>query len=191
MRVERGSDRIDRTAAASLFWNAFQDKLSFCMGPEDKALRFLQNNIHLSYSFAAMDDGKLLGLIGFKTSTGGLIGGDFKDLAQVYGTVSSCWRAVIISTFERELKPDQLLLDGIFVAPEARGKGVGTDLIMAIKDFACIEGFSEIRLDVIDKNPRAKALYVRQGFAPAGEVKTSLFSGVLGFSKATTMVFKL
>jgi ribosomal protein S18 acetylase RimI-like enzyme len=84
-----------------------------------------------------------------------------------------------------------LLLDGIFVAEDTRGMGVGTQLLTAIKDFAVIEEYKEIRLDVINTNPRAKALYEREGFAPVGEVKAGMLSGVLGFSKATTMVFSV
>ncbi len=191
MRIERGSDAVDKVEAAKMFWGAFREKLLFCLGPDDKALRFLEDNIHPTFSFAAFDQDRLVGLIGFKTSRGGLIGGEFSDLARVYGTLSTLWRVVILSMFERDLKDDQLLLDGIFVTEQARGLGVGTALIQAIKGYAQAEGYSEIRLDVIDTNPRAKALYVREGFTAAGQVKAGLFKGVLGFSSATTMVFKV
>lgn len=191
MNIERGSDRIDRKVAASLFWDAFKDKLNVCMGPEEKALSFLEDNICPRFSFAAYDGDLLLGLIGFKTPNGGLMGGNFHDLRHVYGFFSSLWRAVILSMFERKLKPHQLLLDGIFVAPEARGKGVGSGLIEAIRTMAIEEGFSEIRLDVIDNNPRAKQLYERLGFQSVGTVSAGFLEGVLGFKSATTMVLKL
>jgi RimJ/RimL family protein N-acetyltransferase len=46
----------------------------------------------------------------------------------------------------------------------------------------------EVRLDVIDTNPRARALYERKGFVATGEQKLGPLKPVFGFSSATTLI---
>lgn len=55
-------------------------------------------------------------------------------------------------------------MDGIAVKQDMRGKGIGTKLLDELKQYARDNGFSSIRLDVIDTNPAARRLYERQGF---------------------------
>ena len=53
------------------------------------------------------------------------------------------------------------------IAPELRGKGLGTRLIGAMEEMAREAGFSEMLLGVDpDKNARAMRLYKRLGYAP-------------------------
>ena len=191
IRIERGFPADDLPKAAGMFWDAFKGKLNLCMGPESKALEFLNAQICPEYSFSAYEGDVLLGLVGFKTSEGGLVGGDYKDLARVYGHISAVWRGMVLSVFERELEEDQLLLDGIFVNRSARGKGVGTELLEAIEEFGRSGPYKTIRLDVIDTNPKAKALYERQGYVASGVVTASILKPILGFSSATTMIKSL
>lgn len=188
IQVERGFPGRDRQKAAELFWAAFEGKLGRCMGPKAKACEFLKNNIQPHFSFSAYDGETLLGLVGFKDEEGGFFAGEYKDLVQVYGYISSVWRGLALSTFERELEKEQMLLDGIFVAESAQGMGVGTALLDAIENHARFELCQEMRLDVIDRNIKAKALYERRGFVPSGKVKTGLLKPLLGFSSATTMI---
>jgi L-amino acid N-acyltransferase YncA len=79
-------------------------------------------------------------------------------------------------------------MDGLFVAPEARGQGVGTALIDAITVEAKRRGYEEVRLDVIDTNPRARALYLQEGFKEVGTHSIGWLRVFFGFKSATTMV---
>ncbi len=67
---------------------------------------------------------------------------------------------------------DKAWLISMWVAPEARGRGVGEALIDAVVDWARSEGFVALLLDVGDDNAPAIALYTRKGFEPSGEVGT-------------------
>ena len=109
------------------------------------------------------------------------------DLAGVYGWFGAIWRALILSVLERELKPGVFQMDGICVAAEARGQGVGTLLLRAIKDEAQRLGMHEVQLDVINTNPRARTLYEREGFQAIGQDYTGPFKHLFGFSSATKM----
>ncbi|MEO1550281.1 MAG: GNAT family N-acetyltransferase [Pseudomonadota bacterium] len=72
--------------------------------------------------------------------------------------------------------------------PTARGQGVGTRLLSAVEALARARGCTCLRLDVIDTNPRARALYVRQGFEPQAPQRLGPFAGVFGFSTAIPMI---
>jgi hypothetical protein len=52
--------------------------------------------------------------------------------------------------------------------PEARGKGLGRQLILAAVDAARERGFERIELDVVASNERARALYAQVGFVEEG-----------------------
>ena len=63
-------------------------------------------------------------------------------------------------------------LFSMWVAPEARGRGVGGALIDAVVEWARSNGSSEILLDVEDDNESAIALYRSKGFERTGVVGT-------------------
>ena len=67
---------------------------------------------------------------------------------------------------------DTAWLISMWVAPEARGRGVGAALIDAVAAWAGSKGFVRLLLDVADDNVSAIALYARMGFEPNGEVST-------------------
>jgi ribosomal protein S18 acetylase RimI-like enzyme len=59
-------------------------------------------------------------------------------------------------------------LFGLYVAPRARGRGVGEALVRAVLDEARRRGKSEVLLEVTSNNPAARALYERCGFVATG-----------------------
>ena len=61
-------------------------------------------------------------------------------------------------------------LFGMWVAPEARGKGAGGLLVRALIDWAVAGGYERILLDVGDDNAAAIGLYRSVGFVPTGDV---------------------
>ena len=60
-------------------------------------------------------------------------------------------------------------LISMWVAPVARGRGVGEQLVEAVSEWALAAGFSRLLLDVADDNTAAMALYKRLSFRPTGE----------------------
>lgn len=189
MIVSRGIPDKDLPAAAALYWEAFGGKLGAVMGPAAKARAYIERVICPSHAICVHDDdGTLLGVVGFKTPQGALVGGDMADMRQVYGLMGAAWRATLLRLLQRDTDNGRFLLDGIFVAPEARGRGVGTLLLDAVAAEAAARGYAEVRLDVIDSNPRARALYERSGFRAIGSQSIGVLRHVFGFRSATTMV---
>ncbi len=188
VRIEQGFAEAERPKAAALFWQAFAAKLHKVMGPDKKGLAFIELSINPQFALVARDSSnQILGLAGFKTQDGGLVEGSLSDMAKIYGWFGGTWRGLVLCVLERGLQPGVFQMDGIFVAAEARGQGVGTALLSAIKDHARKSGMSEVQLDVIDTNPRAKALYEREGFRAVSKEKTGPFQYLFGFSSATRM----
>ncbi|WP_422373977.1 GNAT family N-acetyltransferase [Roseibium sp.] len=187
-RIAPGFPETERLTAVRLFWQAFSGKLGTVMAPEAKALEFLERVMDPGFALGALNrEGQLIGLAGFKTAEGALVGGGLKDMTSVYGPIGGTWRGLLLDVLERDTEPDCLLMDGIFVAEEARGQGVGGALLEAICNEARQRGLSRVRLDVIDSNPRARALYERAGFAAISEEKTEIFEFLFGFASSTRM----
>lgn len=189
MNISIGFDEGERAEVAQMYWAAFGQKLGRVMGPERRALGFIEDVLDPSHALVARDSmGTLLGVVGFKTVDGALVGGSAQEMRRHYGTVGMLWRSGLLALLEREVENTRFLMDGLFVAQEARGMGVGTALLDAISEEAHRRGYAELRLDVIDSNPRAKALYERQGFVAGGEQRLGWLRHVFGFAAATTMI---
>lgn len=69
-------------------------------------------------------------------------------------------------------------LISMWVAPTARGRHVGDDLVCAVAGWARQVGARELRLSVMAGNAAASALYQRNGFAYTGELGDLMPDGV-------------
>jgi ribosomal protein S18 acetylase RimI-like enzyme len=178
-----------RPQAARIYWEAFGGKLGRVLGPEPRAVAFFERVIRTDLCLAALDDtGTLIGVAGFKTNTGSFAGGSWADLTAIYGPFGGRWRGWLLWTLNREVDNDRFLVDGICVARQHRGKGIGTLLLAALYDEATARGYHSIRLDVVDANWRARALYERQGFVATHTEHIGLLRHLFGFAASTTMV---
>lgn len=187
--IEPGLRPDHRSEAAAGYWEAFSRKLRYPLGPQEKAVAFIEKALDPRHAISAVAaDGRFLGVAGFKTPEGAFVGGGLRDLAKTYGWLSGLARALPLGILERKCEPGALLMDGIFVRPAARGLGVGSALLDAIERHAAVQGLKQVRLDVIDANPRAKALYTRRGFAVVSSASLGLLEPFFGFRSATTMV---
>jgi len=63
---------------------------------------------------------------------------------------------------------DELHLLNITVAPAWQGRGLGSELLDAVRRHAADRGFAQLWLEVREGNHRARALYRRRGFAEVG-----------------------
>lgn len=178
-----------RAEAVELYWQAFGGKLGRVMGPERLALRFLTRVLRGDHAIVALDaKGALLGMAGFKTPAGSFAGGEMADVLAIYGKLGAAWRLPLLWMLGHEVDNDRFLLDGICVARAARGQGIGSALMQAIEAEAVARGYEQVRLDVIDSNWRAKALYLRLGYAVEKTDDIGLLRFAFGFRSATTMV---
>ncbi len=178
-----------RHAAISLYWEVFGGKLGFVMGPDARAHQFLDRVLRADHVITASDsEGELLGILGFKSPLGGFAAGDTTDLRAIYGRFGGFWRGKLLGLLSQDVDNDRFLLDGICVNRVARSQGIGTALVTAACAEARARGYPAVRLDVIDTNWRAKALYKNLGFVALRTDHLGWLRFVFGFAAATTMV---
>ncbi|MDP4033263.1 MAG: GNAT family N-acetyltransferase [Pseudorhodobacter sp.] len=189
LEIRLGLPPALREDAAIIYWQAFGGKLGRVMGPERRALNYLDRVIRNDHCIVALDaSGSLLGLAGFKTPQGAFADGSPTDLRAVYGPFGAFWRSGVMRLLQSEVDNERFLVDGICVSRSARGRGIGTALIWALCDEGTRRGYPAIRLDVVDNNWRARALYERLGFAVTATASIGPLRHVFGFSAATAMV---
>ncbi|TGD44919.1 GNAT family N-acetyltransferase [Pseudotabrizicola sediminis] len=162
------------------------------MGPEARAHAFLVRVMRADHCICAVsDDGHLLGIAGFKSPKGSFAGGEVPDLQVIYGRIGALWRGSLLRLLQTDADNDRFLIDGICVAPDQRGRGIGSALVVALMAEAVRRGYPAIRLEVIDTNIRARALYERLGFAAFRSETLGPLRHVFGFSRAVSMVRSL
>ena len=178
--------------AAGLYWQAFGRKLGRLLGPEPLARRYLAHIIRPEQILAARTQrGRLIGLAGFRTSTGAVPIGRFPDLVAIYGWRGALWRATTLRLLRQDTDPRRFRVDGLAVSAGLRGQGVGSQLLDALATEAALRGYDSIRLDVAIENSRARALYERHGYVAYGETNPGPLGPALGFRRATRMERKL
>lgn len=189
MIVAKGIPPGQTETTARLYWEAFGQKLHLILGPDDRAIAFIMAHIDPSHVITARDPtGQVIGLAGFKTPTSAFVTGSLRDLAAHYGWAGALWRAAILRLLERDVENTNFLADGIAVGANARGQGVGTALLDALSAEARRRNYPAVRLDVIDTNPRAQALYTRAGFTPVKTTSIGPLRHIFGFRHSVTMI---
>ncbi|MBB3725769.1 GNAT family N-acetyltransferase [Nonomuraea dietziae] len=186
-QVLRGLPEGSEARVAALYWQAFGRKLGAALNPPDKARAFLAAHLHHDRGVAAVVDGEVAGVAGYQLGGRGLTGGGAGDVLSAYGTLRGLPRLALLTLMERRPADGELVMDGIAVAPEHRGKGIGSLLLREIAAVAAEHSCRRIRLDVIDVNPRARALYERHGFIAVHTEKTPYLRHLMGFGAVTTM----
>lgn len=184
-----GFEDHERALVAQMYWAAFGPILNVIMGPQQRGEAFIKDVLDPTHALYARDaDGVLLGGTGFKTAKGALVGGTRRDLTNYYGLLSGLWRIALIALLQRDSENTRVLMDGVFVRDDMRGRGVGTALMDAICTEAAARGYVQVRLDVIDSNERARALYERIGFQATGTQTLGALRHIFEFKSAITMV---
>ncbi|MEU2549031.1 GNAT family N-acetyltransferase [Streptomyces roseolus] len=185
--VRRGLPAGAERRAAEMYWDAFGRKLGPALNPPDKAVPFIASHLNADRAVCALLDGRLVGLAGYQLGGRALTGGSASAVLRTYGHLRGLPRLLLLALFERHPAPGQLVMDGIAVDPGLRGRGVGSLLLEEAAAIAAEQHCREIRLDVIDTNPRARALYERRGFTAVRTEHTPYLRGLLGFGAVTTM----
>ena len=178
-----------RKTAARLYDEAFGSKFRVAVPDERDRLEILTRGLRLAHGIAALSGNHLVGLAGFHCPAGSLTGGmTWRELTSVLGPLRGVVAGVVLSLFTRRSRPGELLMDGIAVSPEVRGQGIGTGLLQAVCQQARSMGFTAVRLDVVDANPKARQLYARNGFAVVRTRRFGFLRWLIGFGAAETMV---
>lgn len=153
-----------KASALQLYFNSLKNKLGPILGEYDRAKQVLESELIMQNCFAATCEQKLVGVLGIQTSSGGFVNPSIAQAIRVYGLFSGLLRMSGLALLHHACGSDELYVDGIAVATEMRGKGIGSRLLHMLERAAREKGIKTISLEVVDSNPRAQALYERLGF---------------------------
>ena len=192
LTISQGFEAHEREQVAEIYDIAFGSKFGLAIPDETKRRRVFAESFMPEFGLVARLGGELVGVAGVHTTRGSLTGGGtLSGLTEQLGWIGTARAAAVLAMYERAPIPGQLVMDGISVSPTARGRGVGSALLAAVLDYAREHDYESVRLDVIDTNPRARALYERVGFVEGATEEFEFLRGVLGFGATTTMEFPL
>jgi len=191
IQVRFGLPEACRHEAAEILCAAFKAKLAPLMGAQH-IVAVLERDIQPQAILAAFAEGRLVGMAGLEWGGRQYVryarATFVRELGPLRGTLKHLASRLALQS---ERSPGELLVAAVAVRPEVRGRGVGTRLILGAEELARAKGLVTIRLDVVDTNPRARRLYERLGFCPAGEHWLPFLRPIVGFGAYTTMVKRL
>lgn len=168
--IERGLPDELRDQAVEIFEEAFGSKTGMAVRDAAKRQEFMRRSYDAGHAIVARRGDVLLGMAGLSANDGEYGGGlmgrswDPRPYRDLLGWVGATWAVWSIRLSDHRPKADELYVDGIAVAPEARGRGIGTRLLDEALTVAREQRKRFMRLDVVDTNPRAQALYARLGY---------------------------
>ena len=127
MRYHFGIPEELRREAAALYDEAFAAKLRPAIQDDEARAAVIAAGLSPAKGIAALDDGALVGIAGFHDEGGSLTGGITFGLVRSHiGPFRAIKALLVFSLLDRRPKPGELLMDGIVVRSDARGRGIGT-----------------------------------------------------------------
>lgn len=187
--IDLGIEAEEAGTVARLYWQSFGGKLGKVLGSQKRAQKLLSEMIITSNILVARDgNANIVGFIGLKKEDRGLMSWESRAFTRHFGYVSGSLRLTLLGLLDRPFQEGVLQLDGFCVHEASRGKGVGTALMTALEKYAKEEGLYELRLDVVDYNHRARALYQRLGFIEAERQSLGILKYIFGFVHSDSMI---
>ena len=191
LEIAFGVPANQKVKAAEILYEAFQDKFEKIFGPKNRTIHLLSEHLSNNRTVTASHEGTVVGVGGLKFGGEEFIDITFWQLVQ-HLKVRIVNFLLLGWVFESAFEQKEILVDALAVAQEMRGRGVGSNLMKFIIDFAHSRDYERVKLFVIDTNEKAKKFYEKIGFK---EEKTyNLFfplNRILGFNKAFVMVYKI
>ncbi|MEO1510193.1 MAG: GNAT family N-acetyltransferase [Cyanobacteria bacterium J06633_23] len=179
-----------KSSASALLLSAFREKLLPVLGDDERAQHVVEESINSTNCIAAIDDQKLVGLLGVRNDQGLFFRPTLKLMTTAYGVVGGLLRKACLALLEHATAPDEWYVFCVAVSEEARGQGIGSHLFARLEERAIQNGATKISLQVINTNPRAKVLYERLGFVSRKQTPIWPFNRLVGwpFESAVLMV---
>ena len=189
LRVQIGLEEQLLTEIASLYDEAFKGKFKWAIASQLKRVRLWSQIIDPKHDIGIFREEQLLGILLYSTPNNS----GWKDV----GIIRRIWALLpskeaikilfIFGLLEKGLPKNLLYIEAIAVSDEARGMGIGTQLLTVAESVARGSGFEGLELRVIQENYRARLLYEREGFRMTGTEDTGFIYPLVGFKSAHKM----
>lgn len=156
-----------RPEAARLYWQGFgREILPFALD-DARGTALVAASLRPDMALVALlPDGGLAAMAGIRDAGGGFLAPDRAAVLEHCGP----WRGRMALWANRLHRSgpatSDMVLDGLIVRPELRGRGYGQALVAAAAELAQERGYDGLRVELSATNEAARALYKMLGFAP-------------------------
>lgn len=150
-----------------------------------------ENSLNTDRIMLAVSNKSILGIAGLHYDKRNFTDTKYVTLRKHYNPVKSFIMYWMLRIMTPKLQKDTVRVDSLAVDKSCRGEGIGTKLIEGVIEFARQNGYGQVLLEVVDTNPKAKALYERMGFKVKKKVNFYFFTRRAGFSSEFIMVYKI
>jgi GNAT superfamily N-acetyltransferase len=116
---------------AALYFDIFSRKIGMVLGRRD-AVAMIADHITADRVIVARDGEEVVGIAGLKYDGTGFFAPDRRGFLKRYGPLIGRIRAGLWASVQTNPRPHQLLLDGLGVQADLRGRGIGTALLEAV-----------------------------------------------------------
>ncbi len=188
IELRSGMPEEFRREVAEIVYEAFQRKFVLIIGAPEHAVAILEKGIDPAMAIVAVSQGRPVGVAGLQYDGRNFITPQRSEFVRQFGVLSGTARFVMFELFVQSYYQTDMYIDILAVAPDMRGKGVGTRLLGAVFQTAREKGFKSVSLEVVDTNPGARRLYERLGFAAKRTYPYPYLRGLAGFSASIKMV---
>jgi ribosomal protein S18 acetylase RimI-like enzyme len=177
--------------AAAIFYEAFREKIHrlelFPRSPE-QAIRIIERSLDLSSGRCALVDGRVAGVAGWQYGDQRCYRLHWPTLVQEFGWLGAAARMFINRLQDAQApRPGELRVEALAVAPDLRGRGVGTALLAATEAHARALHLRALLIEAVDTNTGARRLYERFGFVTTRILHFGPFTRRAGFTGAVCM----
>ena len=179
-------------SAASLFDDAFEQELGAIVSSRDLRIAIYRDFLTPNTTVTALMDGVLTGLISFRQGRRRFASaeGAAKLIARL-GWFRGLQATARLALLERPLADGELLMEGISVSRDWRGRGIGSGLLSKLISHARQHDIQHIRLSIIDSNPRARRFYRKMGFSSVKQTHRPRLRQRLGLPSSSEMILEL
>ena len=192
IRLQWGLTDEFQLRAAMLIYDTFVKKFQYTLGPRKKGIHFIAHSFKPEFGLMALRNGDFVGIASAKTTKGELVQFQFGLWIRTYH-IKAVQRFLITFPFWYERHgPDELLLSSLCIVESAQGQGIGTLMIQEFIQYGTNQGYRVLKLNVINSNLRARALYEKLGFKITKYSKIPFpWSHLLGFTGVYEMSYSL
>ena len=188
IQIQSGVPEQQRITVATIFYESFPDKFARLFGDPRKAIPLISQLIRENRILSALIDGQVVGFAGLHYHGKHFLKFHIAETVRIYRLTALRVILYFLITALNVHNTNQLHLEVLAVHEQYRNQGIGTQLVHSTIAFAQQQGFSLIRLEVVNTNPKAKKLYERIGFKQVQDHEiTYPFNILTGFRTITDM----
>jgi ribosomal protein S18 acetylase RimI-like enzyme len=181
-----------RLPVAQLIYDAFSVKLRYTLGPRHKGVHFIARSLKSEFGLVALQKGEFVGVAGAKTEDGELVDVNWGLWLRTYHIQAIRTFFIGVPFWYERKHPGMFRLTNLAIVDSARGEGIGTQIVEEFIRIGFEKGYRALKLEVINSNVRAKALYQRLGFEITRYSKIHFpWSHLWGFTGVYEMTYSL